>query len=146
MDTIKPIVRNILVLIAGFFVANILIIAIGMLGHRIFPPPEACRDYMALMGDANLMELCWAAMDDASLAAQLSPCLTWLIGAFGGVLTVGKLLPHRVMLLGGMITGFLLATGLYNTGRYDAPIAAWVVGILAPIAGYYLARRVLARS
>ena len=134
----KAIGRSVLAVLAGAFVAGLLIAAVEAVSSALFPLPPGL--------DIHDHEAMRQHIDTLPTGAFLMVLAAWAIGSFGGSWVAARL-ASRARLVHGMIVGalFLLA-GVLNMLMIPHPWWMWAGGIVALVGCSYLGARFAAPS
>lgn len=122
----KPIVKNILAVIAGLVAGSFVNMGIIMISGSIIPPPEGV--------DNTTMEGLKAGMHLFQPKHFLFPFLAHALGTFVGALLAAIIASNRKMLYALIIGAFFMIGGLINVLMLPSPLWFTVVDL----AGAYL--------
>lgn len=128
-------IRTISGALLGALIAFATVFAIEWLSHQIFPPPPG-------MDPADPDSIA-RAIPAIRLPAKLLVTLAWLIGTVaGGIAAVRISAKHWAAWI---VAGVVLLATIANLAMIPHPLWMAITGILAPIAGGWLAARRAAR-
>ncbi|WP_147414238.1 hypothetical protein [Sphingomonas gilva] len=119
-------------IVAGIVTGMIVISAVEMIGHAIWPPPPGTTS-----GDMDSVRAAIAAAPTAALATIVA---AWTMGAFAGAL-VANLIARRA-LAGWIIVALVIASIVVNATMIPGPVWMPISGILLAIVAGWLASRV----
>src|SRR5436190_23729019 len=111
----NPVIRNILAIIAGFFVGSIINMSLINISGAIIPPPEGA--------DLTTMEGLKATIHLFQPKHFIFPFLAHALGTFTGALTAALLAANNKMRL-AMVLGFIFLFGGI-TAVYMIPAPLW---------------------
>ena len=118
----KPIVRNILAIIAGLIAGSFVNMGIIMISGSIIPPPEGV--------DNTTMEGLKAGMHLFQPKHFLFPFLAHAIGTFAGALLTAMIAIKRKMLYALIIGAFFMIGGIINILMLPSPIWFTIVDLV----------------
>jgi hypothetical protein len=116
-----PILRSVLAVLGGAAVAFILIAAVELLGHRIYPLPADL--------DVNDPEALAGAMAKAPIGALLLVLLAWAVGTVAGAWVAARLSGRSHVLHGVIVGALLFAAAMANLLSFPHPIWFWIAAI-----------------
>ena len=118
-----PIIRNVLSIFAGTFVAIVLIGLVQVIAHTVYPPPPG-TDFSDAQVLAELMM-------KAPVGALLLVLLSYALGTFTGSAVAARLSHHEGPMRQGLFVGALmLIAGVMNLKAIPHPIWFWVACIV----------------
>jgi len=127
----KNILRNLLSIFAGTFVAIVLIAVVQAVAHSIYPPPPGT--------DFNDPQVLAELIANAPLGALSMVLLSYVIGTFVGSWVGAKFsAPEGPIRQGLFVAALMLIAGVMNLMAIPHPVWFWVgtiVTIVAP--GYF---------
>lgn len=125
----NTILKDILAVLAGVFLGAITVMGIQVLGHALYPLPEAI--------DPENVNSIAAHMNEISLGAMLFVLLAWFVGAGAGVLLSIKAAPVRKKMSGGLVGFIQWLMALQTLNMLPHPKWMTVAGLLAaPLATF----------
>jgi hypothetical protein len=110
----NPIVKNILVVIAGLVIGSVVNMGLIMIGGSVIPPPEGV--------DVSNMESLKAAMPLFETKHFIFPFLAHALGTLAGAWIVARLATTHKTKLAWLIGGFFLLGGIINVVSLSAPV------------------------
>ncbi len=124
-------IRNILSIMAGTFVAVVLIVIVQAISHQMYPAPPGT--------DFNDPEVLAELMMNAPVGALLMVLLSYAVGTMGGAFVGAKIaISEGPARQGLFVTVLMLIAGLMNLNAFPHPAWFWVGSILAIVgSGYY---------
>jgi uncharacterized protein YacL len=128
--------RNAFALVAGLAVSFGVIVAVQMLGHSIWPPPDNL--------DRNDMDAIRTYISQLPFLALLFPIASYFLGAIGGPLIACRIGTAQPIILVGIIGLILLAATIANLIQIPHPIWFSVLAVAAVIVGGWLALQLAA--
>lgn len=133
------IVRNILAVVVGFIVGNLVNLAVLTVGHRLMPPP-AGFDGTSLEGVASTIHL-------LAPADYIAPFLAHALGPFVGVLVAMFVAASGRRVIAIVLALLFLAGGVYANYMIPAPMWYRILDVgLAYIPTAWLAYMIAGRS
>lgn len=122
--------RNVLGIVAGLVAGIVLIYALEMIGHVVFP----------VLGDfdtSNPEEIA-RLVSELPLGSLLSVVAAWFVGTLGAAFVATKVGQETTMLSATVIGGVLALLGVVNFFMLPHPLWMVVAGLIAFAAGAYL--------
>jgi uncharacterized membrane protein YqgA involved in biofilm formation len=113
-NTMNPILRNVLAVVAGLVLGSVVNMALINLGPSIIPPPEG--------GDISTMEGLKETMHLFEPRHFLFPWLAHAIGTLVGAAIAARLAAKHHLLMGMVVGLFFLAGGIYMAVAVPAPL------------------------
>lgn len=134
------IIRNVLSIFAGTFVAIVLIALVQAVAHQMYPPPPGF--------DFSDQEALAELMAQAPLGAWLMVLLSYAVGTFVGSAVGAKLsAPDGPLRQGLFVAALMLIAGIMNMNAIPHPIWFWMSCIvLIIVTGFSGAKLGSARS
>ena len=130
----KPILRSILAVLLGAIAAGFLILAVEMLGTRLFPFPPGT--------DVDNPDALRAAMSHIPTGALLLILFGWIVGTFAGAWVAARV-AGRAPIGHGLVIGVLyLAAAVANMLAIPHPVWFWALGVVVFLPAAYLGARV----
>ena len=123
--------RDIGAIIAGLAVSVIIIMAIQMVGHTLWPPPEGL--------DWNDTEVIRTYTSQLPFLALLFPIVSYFLGALAGPFVACRIGTLKPLVSVGIIGVVLLAFTIANLIQIPHPIWFSILAIAAVIIGGWLA-------
>ncbi len=123
--------RDIGAVIAGLAVSIIVIMAVQMVGHSLWPPPEGL--------DWNDMEVIRTYTSQLPFLALLFPIVSYFLGALAGPFVACRIGNLKPLVFVGIIGIVLLAFTIANLIQIPHPIWFSVLAVAAVIIGAWLA-------
>ena len=126
--------RTALASVAGVIVSAVVVLAVVGLGHALFPPPpgldlanpqDQARLIAAIPGEAKVMVV-----------------VAWFLGALAGSTTA--MMIARKASAGWIVAGVMVALSVWTTQMFPHPAWMVVCAVVLPLAGVWLARRLVA--
>jgi hypothetical protein len=114
---------KILAVVAGIFVAVVIVFMFEAAGHSFWPPPPGV--------DVSNPEALKTLMPSIPLGAKVAVIVAWVAGAFGGGLVAARIAKNArfAWIVGGVQLAFGIATML----SIPHPLAMWIAGVLLPM-------------
>jgi len=133
----NPKVRPFLGALAGLVVSFVVITVIEMLGHLIYPPPDAAQ-----VASPGALAAYVAGLPPGSLFFVLA---AWVLGTFLGGIAGALIAGGRPLLYAGLVGGMTLIGAVMNF--FMIPHPGWFVGVsLVCIAGSAYLAAMMARN
>ncbi|MFN3405289.1 MAG: hypothetical protein ACK40G_14410 [Cytophagaceae bacterium] len=110
----KPILKNILAILAGFIFGSIVNMGIIMLSGHVIPPPEGA--------DVTTMEGLAATMHLFQPKHFIFPFLAHALGTFAGAFLAAKIASNRKLTYGMVVGVLFLAGGSVNVVMLPSPL------------------------
>lgn len=129
-------VRNILATLAGIVVAMLVVMAVELIGHGVYPPPGDL--------DINNAEQMRAYVAALPMGAMAFVVLAWWLGALIGGLTAGTLSRGRARLCAGIVGALLMAATIANLMLFSHPLWVMIVGPAGIVVASWLAGKLTA--
>lgn len=123
--------RDIAAVIAGLAVSIVVIMAVQMIGHAIWPPPEGL--------DWNDTEVIRTYTSQLPFLALLFPIVSYLLGALAGPFVACRIGTLRPLVFVGIIGLVLLAFTIANLIQVPHPVWFSVLAVAAVFIGCWLA-------
>lgn len=123
--------KLVLGVVAGVVVAFACVLAIEMLGHRLYPPPPG-TDFTDPAQVARLMEI----VPPAALAFVVG---AWFVGALAGAWVANAVAKRG--LAGWIVALVVIAGGVYTMLTIPHPAWMWAAGIALPLIAAWLAQK-----
>lgn len=123
--------RDIAAVIAGLAVSIIIIMAVQMVGHTLWPPPEGL--------DWNDTEVVRTYTSQLPFLALLFPIVSYFLGALAGPFVACRIGTLKPLVFVGIIGIVLLASTIANLIQMPHPIWFSILAVAAVIIGGWLA-------
>jgi hypothetical protein len=142
------ILKHVIAFVAGLFAMQVLVMGVQTIGHKIWAPAEGCAYSLDSMFNPDSMEACMAALpayiETAPFGALLFPFISYFFASMGAGLVAAKLAPSHGLRYVWTFAILTLLGGVVTMTSLPMPAWAWVAGIVAPIAGAWVAKNRLA--
>lgn len=120
--------------IAGFVVSAIVVFAVEGVGHALFPPPPG----LDLANPQDQARLIAAVPGEAKVMVVVA----WFLGALAGSTTA--MVIARKASAGWIVAGVMVVLSVWTTQMFPHPAWMAVCAVVLPLAGAWLARRLVA--
>lgn len=115
--------KRVLAVVAGIFVAGLIVFVFEAVGHGIWPPPPGI--------DVSNPEALKNLMPSIPLGAKIAVVVAWVFGAFGGGYVAARIGKNaRLAWIVGVVQ---IALGVFTMLSIPHPLAMWITGILLPL-------------
>ena len=124
-------IRNVLSIMAGTFVAVVLTMIVQIISHQMYPAPPGT--------DFNDLEVLAELMMNAPIGALLMVLLSYAVGTMGGAFVGAKIaISDEPARQGLFVTVLMLIAGLMNLNAFPHPAWFWSSCIVVIVgSGYF---------